>query len=315
MHADTVASSEHPALASLLSELSTLGYRFVCVTPETHARVLERAGSKPARTLADVFGWNRAFHPDVLPQSLFELLKAAGACEPRPDGLWRSTLRVATVGHLAFAHSAFPTLEHDAVFFGPDSYRFARAIGQLDIAATRAVDIGCGTGVGGIVLSHGGELELPVVLADVNGRALELARVNADAAGVAAEVVHSDVLSGVSGKVDLIVANPPYLEDNAKRVYRDGGGVHGAGLSLRIVRESLARLAHDGGGTLLLYTGAAIVEGSDGFWTAIEPELQRYGARYSYEELDPDVFSSELARDAYADVERIAVVLLRATLE
>jgi hypothetical protein len=66
---------------------------------------------------------------------------------------------------------------------------------------------------------------------------------------------------------------------------------------------------------LLLYTGVAIVNGTDPFWAAIEPELQRAGARHSYEELDPDVFSSELANPGYADVERIAVVLLQATLD
>lgn len=299
----------------LLSQLSALGYRFACVTPETHARVLDRASMAPARTLADVFGWNRPFHREILPGALFELLETAGACERTDVGLWRSTLRVASVEHLLFAHSAFPTTEQDAVFFGPDSYRFARAIRQLEVAATRAVDIGCGSGVGGIVLSHRGDLENPVVLADVNERALDLARVNAAAASVSAEVVNSDVLSAVSGKVDLIVSNPPYLEDRAGRTYRDGGGLHGAELSLRIVRESLARLAHDGGGTLLLYTGVAMVRGADPFWTAIEPELKRFGARHSYEELDPDVFSSELDSEGYADVERIAVVLLQATLD
>jgi hypothetical protein len=84
---------------------------------------------------------------------------------------------------------------------------------------------------------------------------------------------------------------------------------------VRIVREALARLARDGGGSLLLYTGVVMVGGADPFWQSIRPELERFGARHSYEELDPDVFSSELSSDGYEDAERIAVVLLRATLE
>jgi methylase of polypeptide subunit release factors len=299
----------------LLSRLSSLGYRFVCVTPETHARVLVRAAGMPGSTLEDVFGWNRDFQPDTLPADLFQLLLAGGALESRPDDTWRCRLRVASVGHLLFVHSPFPTVESDAVFFGPDSYRFARAIRELDIAATRAVDLGCGSGVGGIVLSHCGALATSVVLADINERALELARINAAAAGVTAEVVKSDGLAQIKGKLDLIIANPPYLSDPAKRAYRDGGGAHGEALSVRFVREALARLARDGGGTLLLYTGAAMVGGSDPFWQAIRPDLERFGARHTYEELDPDVFSSELASDAYQDTERIAVVLLRATVD
>lgn len=299
----------------LLSRLSALGYRFTCVTPETHSRILARAGGVPGETLQDVFGWNRDFQPGALPPDLFQLLLAGGALESRPGDTWRCRLRVASVGHLLFVHSPFPTVESDAVFFGPDSYRFARVIRELGITATRAVDLGCGSGVGGIVLSHCGALATSVVLADINERALVLARINADAAGITAEVVKSDGLAQISGKVDLVIANPPYLRDHAKRTYRDGGGAHGEALSVRFVRESLARLGRDGGGTVLLYTGAAMVGGTDPFLEAIRPDLERFGARYNYEELDPDVFSSELATDAYYDAERIAVVLLRATVD
>jgi SAM-dependent methyltransferase len=302
-------------LKALLSRLAQLGYRFISVTPETTELVTARFQDEPGRSLRDIFGWNRRFLPSALPPDLFALMQEAQACEPATGGSWRATVRVASVGHLLFAHSAFPTLERDAVFFGPDSYRFVRAIRQLGATATRAVDVGCGSGVGGIVLSHHGALDAPVVLADINERALELARVNADVAGVSAEFVTSDVLNEVPGAVDLIIANPPYLRDAGERAYRDGGGDHGELLSCRIVRESLARLARDGGGTLLLYTGVAMLDGQDPFFEAIRENLRQSRARFSYEELDPDIFSSELREPAYSDVERIAAVLLRATLE
>lgn len=300
------------ALERLLARLSQLGYRFIAVTPDTHALVLARDGSEGARSLRDVFGWNRAFSPDILPAGLFELMQLAGACEQLPTGLWRATLRVATVEHLLFAHSPFPTAAQDAVFFGPDSYRFVRALRKLAATATRAVDVGCGSGVGGVVLSHYGSLASPVVLTDINDRALALAQVNARAAGVAAEIVHSDVLQQVDGAVDLVVANPPYLVDRATRAYRHGGEHHGAELSARIAKEALQRLSRDGGGTLLLYTGSAIVAGQDSFFELVRGDLRDSESTYLYEELDPDIFGSELREPAYGDTERIAAVLLEA---
>lgn len=306
--------SETASLQRLLASLAQLGYRFTAVTPDTHALVLARDGSEDARCLRDVFGWNRAFSPAILPVALFDLMQHAGACEQLPSGLWRATLRVASYEHLLFAHSQFPTAAQDAVFFGPDSYRFARAIRKLAATATRAVDVGCGSGVGGIVLSHYGSLASPVVLADINERALSLARVNAQAAGVAAEVLNSDVLQQVDGAVDLVIANPPYLVDRTTRAYRHGGGHHGAELSARIAREALQRLSRDGGGTLLLYTGTAIVAGRDSFLELVREDLRSSEATFLYEELDPDIFSSELREPAYADAERLAAVLLQASV-
>lgn len=310
-----LGSAEREALQALLSQLAALDYRFTPVTPETHARVNARPENRRARSLRDIFGWNRCFAPEQLPEGLFAALQAARACAPLPDGSWRAELRVASVGHLLFLHSSFPTLDADSVFFGPDSLRFARALRQLGLSATRAVDVGAGSGVGGVVLSHFSALSGPVVLADINPRALELARVNAAFNGVAAEVLSSDVLRDVDGAIDLVIANPPYLVDARERAYRHGGAAHGSALSARIVEESLQRLDRDGGGSLVLYTGVAMLDGRDPFFESIAGVLKQSGARYSYEELDPDVFGDELAEPAYAGVERIAAVLLHATLE
>lgn len=307
-------SDRQAALEAILSQLAALKYRFTSVTPETQARVNARPGAERARSLRDIFGWNRSFTPEQLPAALFEALCEAGACERQTDGSWRALLRVASLGHQLFLHSGFPTSAEDAVFFGPDSLRFARALGQLGLSATRAVDVGAGSGVGGVALSHFGAVTAPVVLADINPRALELSGVNAGFNGVAAEIVQSDVLAQVEGSVDLVIANPPYLMDPQQRTYRHGGSQHGAELSARIVREGLSRLDRDGGGSLVVYTGVAMLGEHDPFFASIRDVLQESGARFSYEELDPDVFGSELAQPAYAEVERIAVVLLQATL-
>src|SRR5207248_154782 len=105
-----------------------------------------------------------------------------------------------------------------------------------------------------------------------------------------------------------VIANPPYLADDRRRVYRDGGGALGMDLSVRIAREALERLP--AGGRLLLYTATPVIDGEHALRPLLEPILRK--ARYDYWELDPDVFGEELERPAYAQVERIAVVALDA---
>lgn len=302
------STSSLEALVKLGHELVHDGYEFVTVTPATHLRALRQRGSH-AVDLRDVFGWSRPFDADLLSPRMLELLRAAGCC--RADGRrLRSTVRFSTIDGRLIAHSAFPTVERDAVFFGPDSYRFAAAALRHAPHSQRIVDVGCGTGVGGIVVAS---RTRQLVLADVNDRALWFARVNAALAGVSPQIVHSDVLDDVAGEIDLVIANPPYLRDGAGRLYRDGGGELGEGLGVRIVRDALQRLAP--GGSLILYTGTPIVDGCDIFLRAVTPLLDRGNATVSYEELDPDVFGEELDDPDYVDVERIAAVLLRVTLD
>jgi methylase of polypeptide subunit release factors len=302
------------ALVELGRALVQLGYQFTTVTPAAHQIVNARAGNTVARSVRDVFGWSRPFEQRVLPMHLFELMRSAEVLERAAGAdLLRSSVRFSTVDGLLFVHSAFPTNSRNAVFLGPDSVRFVNAVARAAPLAMRVADVGCGTGVGGIVLARRGFGVNKVVLADINEQALRLATVNATLAGVGAEVVRSDVLMNVEGDIDLVVANPPYLRDEDSRLYRDGGGDYGEMLGARIVREALERLRDNPrGGALLLYTGAAIVAGSDRFLAAIADDLHRNSAHYSYDELDPDVFSEELAKPAYQDVERIAAVFLQA---
>lgn len=277
------------------------------VTPDTHRLVLER-DPRPARDLRDAFGWSRPFAAALLPESLLQLARDADVI--RSDGdLLRSSVRFSSLGRHLYAHSAFPTLSANAVFFGPDTYRFSAFVARSLQRCGCLVDIGCGSGACGLEAAKFAER---VVLADISPHALRFAAVNAALAGVSAEIAQSDVLSAVSGPVDTVIANPPYLRDPTSRVYRDGGGAHGEALSLRILRESLARL--EPGGTIVVYTGSAIVEGRDRLSELAEPMCRGAGASFEYAELDPDVFGSELTEAPYAGVERIAAVGLVAVL-
>jgi methylase of polypeptide subunit release factors len=303
---------EREALLQLGELLKSQDYRFTAITPLTHSRVQKRTGSQPATTLADVFGWNRPFRVTRDFSRVAELLKAANELEER-DGLLRSRVRFSTLGQQLYVHSSYPTSQDDAVFFGPDTYRFARALRQFMPALRdgfRVVDIGCGSGAGAIfVCATAGRVNPRAVLVDINEKALRYSRVNVALSGVPmqASFVNSDLFDEVDGKADLIICNPPYLVDPARRAYRHGGE-RGFDLSLRIVEQGLARLSP--GGRLILYTGTPVVEGVDRFFEALASRFEDRAPSFLYEEIDPDVFGEELEAGAYQSADRIAAVCL-----
>lgn len=306
---------EGDALVALGQALWQRGYRFVTVSPATHARVHGRQPDGWARSLTDVFGWSRPFQPELLPEPLFQLMCAAGVVS-RIDGGWHSQVRFSTLpcagDELLCVHSAYPTAGAEAVFFGPDTYRFCRAIEQwLARSGTpprRAIDIGTGSGAGALVIARHTTAEVHAI--DINIQALRLCQVNAAMAGIdSLRIGYSDLLQQVEGEFDLITANPPYLLDPRERLYRHGGGSRGEALSIAIAKAALTRLAP--GGTLLLYSGVAIVDGRDALLEGAKVLLAQGEWTWQYEEIDPDVFGEELDNPAYADADRIAAVLLR----
>lgn len=299
-------------LLRLAVVLKATGYSFTTVTPATHARVNSRLKNAWARTTTDVFGWSRPFRESVLMPQLFEAMRNAEVLDPHGDG-WVTRVRASTLRGQLFLHSAYPTTASDAVFFGPDTYRFTDAIARYlagDLVVRRAVDIGCGAGPAAVVVAH----ERPhaeVFAVDINDMALRYTTVNAQLAGVGQIATHhSDLLDDIDGDFDLIVSNPPFMLDAKERTYRHGGGSFGEGLSMAIAGLARTRLAP--GGTLLLYTGAAIINGTDRFRASVAPLLDASSLEWHYQELDPDVFGEELAEPAYVDADRIAAVLLTA---
>lgn len=300
-------SDTDSALLALLDSLSAASYRFVTVTPKTHRRVVERSAGRTARDLRDVFGWSLSFEEGLLPPPIREALERSGAVA-REGSLWRSRVRVASVGDRLFLHSAYPTDEADAVFFGPDSYRYVRFLGaELPrlASARRLVDIGAGSGVGAIVAAA----IFPGIRStatDINPLALRFARINALHAGVELETVEGSGLDSVEGPVDLVIANPPFVADPAKRLYRDGGDMHGARISLDWALAAAGRV--EAGGTILLYTGSAILGGRDPLREALAERLPALGCSLAYSEIDPDIFGELLGGPGYEEVERVAAV-------
>jgi SAM-dependent methyltransferase len=309
----TLILRDRDALFALGRALEAAHYRFTTITPASHERINARPGNELATDLRGVFGWSRPFSPDAIDPAIVDLMQRAGVLDAAGP-LLRSTVRASSLGERCYFHSAWPTERGDSVFFGPDSYRFVaaieRAMRQLAAAPARVVDIGCGAGPGAVQIARRFP-EAEVFGADINPASLALTSINAGLAGARnVTPVASNLLEGVDGEFDLIVSNPPYMLDPARRAYRDGGGLRGADLSLEIVKSAMARLRP--GASLLLYTGVAISADQDHFLGAIAPLLDTACQAWTYEELDPDVFGEDLGTPAYAGVERIAAVWLHA---
>jgi methylase of polypeptide subunit release factors len=300
-------SDRDAALLALLEGLAEAGYRFTTVTPETHRRMLARRKNPFARDLRDVFGWSLPFDPVLLPPPVRRALAASAEFE-RDGERWKSRVRVASIGDRLFLHSAYPPDAPDTVFFGPDSYRFVRFL-QAELPrlgrVRHLVDVGAGSGVGAIMAAA----LLPgtrLTATDINPLALRFARISARHARVELETVETSGLDEVDGPVDLFIANPPFVADPAGRLYRDGGDMRGARLSLDWALAAARRI--EPGGTILLYTGSAIVAGRDALRDALEAALPDLVCTLRYAELDPDIFGELLDEPGYEVAERVAAV-------
>ena len=301
------------ALLALGRYLRAQDYRFITVTPATHRRINRRPGNERSADLRGIFGWSRPFADSDVAPELLALMREAGILVSE-GSLLRSTLRASTLGEMLVFHSAYPTSDDDAVFFGPDTYRFVgtmeRAFPWLGSGPVRAIDLCCGGGAGALAIARAFP-HADVMATDINTRALALTVVNTQLAGVHnLTACRSDMFNEVEGDFDLVVSNPPFILDPSELPYRHGGGMRGAALSVRIVKESLARLRP--GGCLMLYTGVAIAGPADDFLETIRPELDALCDHWKYDELDPDIFGGQLGEAGYEDVERIAAVWLHA---
>ncbi len=99
-----------------------------------------------------------------------------------------------------------------------DSYLLLEAVkGKKKL---KVLDMGCGTGIIAINLAKQG---CKVTAVDVNEKAIENAKFNAEINGVNIEVFKSDLFSNVKGCFELITFNPPYLPTEGEDIAWDGG--------------------------------------------------------------------------------------------
>jgi release factor glutamine methyltransferase len=88
-----------------------------------------------------------------------------------------------------------------------------RALARIaGLEAPNVVDVG--TGSGAIALAIASERpHAHVIATDASQDALTLARENAERLSLDVELVHTNLLDGIAGPVELVVSNPPYVLD------------------------------------------------------------------------------------------------------
>lgn len=312
-----IKTSQQQALLYLLNFLKQQDYQFTAITPLSHQRILDRKQNDLNKeiTLKDIFGWNLGFKKTDLDPALFSILEEHQLLKFQ-ENLYLSQVRVASLNNALFIHSAFPTIEQDAVFFGPDTYRFAYHLKQYLASRSdplkRAVELCCGTSAAAVSIAKYFPDYDELIVADLNPKALLYSQMNIDFAGLKKiHPVQSDLFANLQGQFDLIFANPPYLIDPYQRQYRHGGDeLDGNALSFRIIKEGIQHL--NPRGCIFLYTGVTVTQDGNRFVEHLENLMRQYkNISWSYEEIDPDIFGEELEQPAYQHVDRIALALVK----
>ncbi len=89
-----------------------------------------------------------------------------------------------------------------------DSFLLAEALAGEVKTGEKVLDLGTGTGIQALIAaSRGAE----VTATDINEKALECLRRNAELNNLSIRIIKSDLFSEITGSFELIVFNPPYL--------------------------------------------------------------------------------------------------------
>lgn len=182
--------------------------------------VLEDAGIAPAEAALDaellarhVLGWDRARwvadRRHVLPDGFERAFAPLLARRQRREPL--AYIR----GEQEFYGRAF-RVAPGVLIPRPESELLIEAAAALTAGLERPVILDLGTGSGCLAVTLALELagRQPRLLAtDISTGALEIARSNAAALDARVEFHHGPYLAGISGPLDLIVSNPPYIAD------------------------------------------------------------------------------------------------------
>ena len=143
---------------------------------------------------------------------------------------------------------ADPKIKRFEGVYGPreDSYLLAEAVEKG--AGGKVLDLGTGSGIQGITAALKG---CTVTFADIDKRAVDAARHNAGLNGVKGSFVVSDMFSGITGRFNTIIFNPPYLPSGPRKELALDGGKDGRELVEAFVRGYKSHLNPDGRALLL----------------------------------------------------------------
>lgn len=179
-----------------------------------------------------------------------------------PAGL-RAAFRVVVVADLAFLVDAFAAQGRfrNRVHAGKDTLELFERLPKS--RGGRYLDVG--TGSGALLLAAGRDHRERVGV-DINGRAVAIARFNAELNGIGCTVLEADVFRSPSlGQFDLVTWNLPFhffpVEEREHNLDGDGGEM-GIELTLRFV-ELLPSLLTASGRAFLLTSSPTLVDGTE----------------------------------------------------
>lgn len=181
---------------------------------------------------------------------LFAWARDCGLIEETAAG-WRSPLRLFLLDTLYILGDRPEQTADNVMGVGTTTALLARA-SYPDQRVESALDLGCGGGVLALLLARAADR---VVGADLNARAIEMARVNAMLNGITnAEFRVGDWFSPVAGeRFDLIVSQPPFipLRDDQEKVVYLHGGRKGDEMAHLVVEQMPSYLTENGIGFIL----------------------------------------------------------------
>jgi release factor glutamine methyltransferase len=126
----------------------------------------------------------------------------------------------------------------------PETETLVEAALELPRGA-RVVDVGTGSGAVALALKDE-RPDLDVVATDASAAALAVARANAARLGLGVGFVEGDLLDGVTGAIDAVVSNPPYVEDGAPLMpeiarHEPPGALYAGADGLAVIRRLAAQ--------------------------------------------------------------------------
>jgi release factor glutamine methyltransferase len=130
-----------------------------------------------------------------------------------------------------------------------DSFLLMSAIPTGDLAGMSVLDLGTGSGVLGLYCALRGAI---VTVSDVDEHALLHTRKAASRLNVDLNAARSDLFSNIHESFDLVLFNPPYLPSVSVKDRTVDGGLRGADVIRRFLRELPNHLKRDGKAFLLV---------------------------------------------------------------
>lgn len=130
-----------------------------------------------------------------------------------------------------------------------DTFLIIDYIKNMDFRGKRILEVGCGCGIVSLYVSYNGG---NVDAVDVDYRAVENTRYNSKLNGLSVNAFYSDLFSEVKDTYDVIIFNPPYIEEEDE-FEEDIAIIGGTELIIRFIRESVSHLKSDGEILMIMY--------------------------------------------------------------